>query len=147
MVSRQSPEFRELDQNDIRAFLARNHLGRLAFASRGEVDIRPLHYAYSVGKIYGRTSPGAKFAGISELPARVAFEVDEVESVFRWTSVIARGRFHVLSAQGTDAEEWRMAAGLLRRVIKGTFLDEDPVPERDVIFSITVEEATGRAAK
>ena len=147
MGSQERPEFREIDQNDIRSVLARNQVGRLAFTAGGEVDIRPLHYAYSAGKIYGRTSPGAKFIAISELPAKVAFEVDEVESVFHWTSVIARGRFQVLSAHGTDAEEWRMAVGLLRRVIKDAFLDEDPVPERDVIFCITVEETTGRAAK
>jgi nitroimidazol reductase NimA-like FMN-containing flavoprotein (pyridoxamine 5'-phosphate oxidase superfamily) len=143
----QRPQFLQLDGTDIQSVLARNRVGRLAFTWGGEVDIRPLHYVYSAGNLYGRASPGAKFVGISDLPARVAFEVDEVESGFRWTSVIVRGHFRVLSEHGPDADEWREAVQLLRRAVKGSFADADPTPERNVIFCITLEEATGRAAR
>jgi uncharacterized protein len=141
------PDIRELDDNDVRSVLARNTVGRLAFCVDGDVDIRPLHYAFSHGRIYGRTGPGARFIKIEGNPARVAFEVDEVESVFHWTSVIARGHFHVLSGEGPDEAEWRRAIELLRRVIRDTFVADDPVPERNIIFRITVDEATGRSAR
>lgn len=146
MQMRTAPDFRELDENDIRALLARNHVGRLAFAWGGEIDLRPLHYVFSNGRIYGRTSPGAKFTQIQELPARVVFEVDEIEAVFRWRSVIIRGRFEVLSPDGPESDEWGNAVELLRRVIKKTFARGDPVPDRNIIFRISVDEATGRSS-
>lgn len=144
MSTQAEPEFRELEERDMRSILVRNHVGRLAFSWSGEVDIRPLNYAYAKGRIYGRTSAGAKFIGI-ETPARVAFEVDEVESVFHWKSVIVRGNFEILSPD-RDAAEWESALKLLRRVIHSTFVPSDPVPERTVVFRITVQEMTGRAS-
>jgi uncharacterized protein len=141
-----APEFRDLDEQDVRSVLARNNVGRLAYAWGGEADIRPLHYAYANGGIYGRTAPGAKFAEICVLPARVAFEVDEIDALFDWRSVIARGTFHILSPEGPEADEWLRAVELLRRVVKLTFREGDPVPDRNLIFKIDVEEMTGRAS-
>ena len=138
------PEYWELDERDMRSILARNHVGRLAFAWGGEVDIRPLNYAFARDRLYGRTSATANFVGI-ESPARVAFEVDEVESVFEWKSVIARGSFDILSPEG-NAAEWADAVKLLRRVVHATFVPSDPVPDRTVIFRILIQEMTGRAS-
>lgn len=137
---------RVLDENDINSILSRNTVGRLAFCWSGQADIRPLHYVYSNGRIYGRTSVGAKFSHAKEFPAPVAFEVDEIESVLKWKSVIARGKFSILTGDGPEADEWREAIRLLRRVIKDAFSPEDPVPERDVVFRIVVQEVTGRAS-
>jgi uncharacterized protein len=146
MIIDQVPEFCVLDAEDVHAILSRNYVGRLAFDWGGRVDIRPLHYVFSGGRIYGRTSPGVKFAQFAGPQAPVAFEVDEVEAVFRWKSVIVRGRFDILSPDGAEAaERWR-AAQLLRRIVKNSLEASDPVPERDIIFRITVDEATGRAS-
>ena len=140
------PQARVLDENDIRSILGRNTVGRLAFCWSGKADIRPLHYVFSEGKIYGRTSVGAKFARSNGFESPVAFEVDEIESVLKWKSVIARGSFSILTGDGEEAEEWREATRLLRRVIKDAFGPEDPVPERDIVFRIVVHELTGRAS-
>ena len=140
------PQARVLDENDIHSILGRNTVGRLAFCWSGRADIRPLHYVYSSGKIYGRTSVGAKFAHSNAFAAPVAFEVDEIESVLKWKSVIAYGSFSILTGDGQDAGEWEAAVRLLRRVIKEAFGAEDPVPERDVVFRVVVQEVTGRAS-
>ena len=132
------PQARVLDENDIHSILGRNTVGRLAFCWSGRADIRPLHYVYSSGKIYGRTSVGAKFAHSNAFAAPVAFEVDEIESVY--------GSFSILTGDGQDAGEWEAAVRLLRRVIKEAFGAEDPVPERDVVFRVVVQEVTGRAS-
>jgi uncharacterized protein len=145
MRTRMGPEFTDLDQEQIDALLARNNVGRLAFTCNGEPDIRPLHYVYSGGRIYGRTSPGADFAGL-QLPARVAFEVDEIEAIFRWKSVIVRGDIDLLSPEGAEADERKRAIEVLRRVVKETFIEGDPVPHRTVIFRIQPERMTGRAS-
>lgn len=147
MKRKHAPEFVDLDAADIRAVLTRNYVGRLAFCSMGQPEIRPLHYVVSEGRIYGRTAVGAKFAQMGNLPARVAFEVDEIDALFQWKSVIAHGEFTVLSPDGPDSEEWWRAVQLLRRLVKGTFTDEDPVPERDLIFRINIIAMTGRASR
>jgi uncharacterized protein len=144
MSTQIKPDFRELDGRDVRAILARNHVGRIGFAWGGEVDIRPVHYVYADACIYGRTSHGAKFVNLDTLPANVVFEVDEVESVFRWKSVLVRGEFQVLFPEGSWREEWERAVGHLRTLVHGTFGPGDPVPERSVVFKIDVGQATGR---
>jgi nitroimidazol reductase NimA-like FMN-containing flavoprotein (pyridoxamine 5'-phosphate oxidase superfamily) len=140
------PRSRVLEEDDIHSILGRNTVGRLAFCWNGRADIRPLHYVYSGGQLYGRTTVGAKFATTNGLIGEVAFEVDEVESMLRWKSVIVRGTFGILDADGVEAEEWKNASRLLRRVIRDAFGPDDPVPERDVLFRITIHEATGRAS-
>jgi nitroimidazol reductase NimA-like FMN-containing flavoprotein (pyridoxamine 5'-phosphate oxidase superfamily) len=136
------PEITRLAESDVQSILARNHVGRLAFVVGGDADIRPLHFVHSHGMIYCRTTPDARLTRES-LSGRVAFEVDEVESVFYWKSVIARGHCHVLTAEGADAEEWTRATELLRKVVRDTFKEGDPVPGRTAILRIAVDEVTG----
>lgn len=57
------------------------------------MDIQPVHYVYSDGWIYGRTSYGAKYEALGETAHGwwpVVFEVDEVEDLFHWRSVLRR---------------------------------------------------------
>jgi uncharacterized protein len=140
------PRFRDLEPHECEALLARNHVGRLAFAQGNRVDIEPLHYVHHEGWLYGRTSHGAKLevTGYDWWP--VAFEVDEVEDVFRWRSVVVHGGFHVLDEHGPEWErsEWRRGVELLRELVPDTFAEGDPVPHRRVLFRISVQEITGR---
>jgi len=93
----------ELDRDEIVALLSRNHVGRIAFSMHDRVDIQPIHYVYSDGWLYGRTSHGAKFATLMK-NRWVAFEVDEVTTLFDWTSAVVHGavsapmRMHLPSA-------------------------------------------------
>ncbi|HEU0051854.1 MAG TPA: pyridoxamine 5'-phosphate oxidase family protein [Longimicrobium sp.] len=143
-----TPHVRELDRAEIDALLARNHVGRLAYTSQGRVDIVPIHYVFHEGWIFGRTSHGAKIDATGYEWAPVAFEVDEVEEVFRWRSVVVHGGFYVLDEQGPEWEraEWRRGVELLRGLIPETFTETDPVAHRTVLFRIAVQEATGREA-
>src|SRR5690349_15736001 len=82
-----APTFRELPRDECDALLARNHVGRVAFSFHDRVDLEPVHYVYAEGWIHGRTAPGAKVAVLRHHPW-VAFEVDEVEGLFDWQSVV-----------------------------------------------------------
>ncbi|MEX2571107.1 MAG: pyridoxamine 5'-phosphate oxidase family protein [Gemmatimonadota bacterium] len=146
MEIRTKPEFRALEADEISALLARNNVGRLAFVTEDGVDIRPLHYVYFDDAIYGRTAPHAKFIQRDFVGERVVFEVDEVEVVFGWRSVLVRGSLSTLAPDGPAAPEWERAARMLQRVTKNAFAPGDPVPERDVVFRIAAEEMTGRAS-
>jgi uncharacterized protein len=123
-------------------------VGRLAYAWKNHVDIEPLHYVYDAGWIYGRTSAGTKLEAAGEKWAPVAFEVDEVEAIFSWRSVVIHGGFYVLPADGAEWEqaEWRRGVELVRQLIPETFTDNDPVAHRTTIFRIAVQEASGREA-
>src|SRR5690349_23606443 len=54
--------FRELRRDEIENIIARNNVGRIAFAFHDRVDIQPIHYVYERGWLYGRTSEGEKIA-------------------------------------------------------------------------------------
>ena len=140
--------FRELPRDEIELLLARNNVGRLAFAFHDRVDIQPIHYIYERGWIYGRTSEGEKIATL-EHNRWIAFEVDEVEDVFNWRSVVVHGSFWKLSPRGSPhAEElWARAADLVGRIVPGSLSDNDPVAFRHTLFRIAVADATGREAK
>jgi uncharacterized protein len=142
----EAPRMRELDLADIRSILTRNHVGRIAFAWGGSIDIRPIHYACAGDRIYGRTSYGDKFERMREsFPAPVAFEVDEVISFREWRSVIVHGDFAIVVPDAEGREEWRLGVEMLRRVTRATFRDHDPFPERDLVFAITMRQLSGRA--
>ena len=148
MSTTPAPRIRSLDRAEIDQILARNHVGRLAYAWKNHVDIEPLHYVYDGGWIYGRTSAGSKLEATGETWAPVAFEVDEVEGIFQWRSVVIHGGFYVLDEAGAEWEqaEWRRGVELLRRLIPETLSEGDPVAFRTVIFRIAVQEASGREA-
>ena len=142
------PTIRALERQECEQILARNHVGRLAYAWQNHVDIEPLHYVYHDGWIYGRTSHGEKMDAVGYTWSPVAFEVDEIEDIFRWRSVVVHGGFYTLASEGADweAEEWRHGVALLRDLIPETLGDADPVAYRTVIFRIAVQDVTGREA-
>jgi len=142
-----SPAFRDLSAEECQTMLSRHHVGRLAYTFRGRVSIAPLNYVYADGLLYGRTSPGSKLATLAHHPW-VALEVDEVEDVFSWRSVMARGTFYRVERIGGPAarRSWHRAVELLDGIIPGTLTSSDPVPFRYVVFYIAVDELTGREA-
>ena len=142
-----TPTFRELSREECIALLDRHQVGRLAFTQRERLDIEPIHYVHVDGWLYGRTQPGTKLEVL--LHNRwVAFEVDEVDALFDWRSVVVRGGLYLLRAEGSDTERERYAQGVaaVRRLIPAAFTPDDPTPERAILFRIHVDELNGRAA-
>ncbi len=143
----QRPTFRTLDAFECAALMGMHHVGRLAFSFRDKVDIEPIHYAWSDGWIYGRTADGSKLRALAH-NRWVAFEIDEVNALFDWRSVVVKGSLYILSPtdDGPLHGEWDHAIALLQRVIPGAFTEDDPTPERAVVFRIHADHITGRAA-
>ena len=142
------PRFRALERPDIDPLLARNHVGRIAYGRGDRIDVEPIHYVHAHGWIYGRTSRGAKYATVGETWLGwwpVAFEVDEVEDLFRWRSVVVHGGFYGVDPE-LDREVRAHAVELLRTLLPEMLAADDPVPFRDVVFRIAVQEVTGREA-
>ena len=140
--------FRDMSRDEIEAMLLRNKVGRLAFSFHDRVDIQPIHYVYERGWLYGRTSEGEKIASLTH-NQWVAFEVDEVNDVFDWRSIVVHGSFWILHPRGSPrAEEvWAKAAALVTRIVPGALTEHDPVAFRQTLFRIAVSDVRGREAK
>ncbi len=138
------PVIRELRGDEAQALLSRNQVGRIAFSQHDRVDIEPIHYVYEAPWIFGRTSAGTKLLTLSH-NSWCAFETDEVHGMFDWESVVVKGPF---SPRNSPFATWDYdhAVAALRRLLPGTLTDDDPTPNRDVVFGIHASEISGRCA-
>lgn len=141
------PAFRDLSREESEAILARNHVGRVAYADAARVYIQPIGYVYADGVVNCRTSPGEKLEVLARYPY-VSFEVDEVEGPFSWRSVVATGTAYHADPEGSphEREAHTRAVELFRRVMPATFTPADPTPYRDVVLRIHIAHLTGREA-
>ena len=132
---------------DAEALLSRNAVGRLAYMLRNQVEIVPIHYVYEDGWIYARSAIGQKLVALMQSPW-VAFEVDEVEGVDSWRSVVVRGSAQVLDPDGPpmEREALEQAIAALRRASPQVLRSGDPSPGRNFIVRIHVDRVTGKVA-
>jgi uncharacterized protein len=146
-TSLRGPRIRPLTSRQMAAVLARNYVGRMAFVLHGHIELHPVHYVYSNGALYGRTSFGAKYVAWMHEPY-VAFEVDEISGPFDWSSVVVKGTVYVLGARGAPAmrADYRKAVAAIRAVLPAAFTARDPTPYRGVVFRLQPHEMTGRSA-
>lgn len=141
------PMFRDLSEPECHALLNRHHVGRMALSYKDRVEIVPIHYVHDDGWIYGRTAAGTKL----ELAVHnrwVAFEVDEIEGLFDWRSVVAKGGLYLLRKDGSEQEQALYDHGvkLILRLVPTALTPSDPVPDRAILFRVHVDELTGREA-
>ncbi|MCE9602627.1 MAG: pyridoxamine 5'-phosphate oxidase family protein [Gemmatimonadetes bacterium] len=142
-----TPRFRDLSAAECTAILARHHVGRLAFSRKDRVDIEPIHYVFDEGWLYGRTQPGTKLEVITH-NRWIAFEVDEIDALFDWRSVVVKGGFYLLRSDGGphETEAYDKGVAILRRLVPETMTATDPLPERAIVFRINIDELFGREA-
>jgi nitroimidazol reductase NimA-like FMN-containing flavoprotein (pyridoxamine 5'-phosphate oxidase superfamily) len=109
----------------------------------------PIAFVYDGQHIYGHTGDGLKLRMLRANPD-VCFEVDHVEGLTNWQSVIAWGRFEELH----DAEADR-AVRLLAERIRPLVADNKPSlanarraaieEQRPVVYRISLTERSGRS--
>ena len=141
------PTFAALEDAECEALLRRHHVGRLAFTFRDRVDIEPIHYVFADGHIFGRTRFGTKVDVLAHHPW-VAFEIDEVDALFTWRSVVVHGRVTFPDPEGAAIDQAHYVRGVetFRRLVPQAFTAADPTPDRDLVFCIFVHDITGRIA-
>lgn len=141
-----STTIRQLSGDEARDFLTQRHVGRLAFALHDRVDIEPIHFVCSGDWIFGRTSIGTKLGTLLHNPW-CAFETDEVQDLYNWTSVVVKGTFSILDPETGSSDTYLNAVEALRSLIPGIFTRNDPVPQRDIVFGLYMHEVSGRASR
>lgn len=142
-----SPRIRELRPAECLALLRQQAVGRMAFSLHDRVDLLPIHYVYSDGWLFARTSHGRKMITLAHSPW-VAFEVDEVRGIFDWKSVVVHGTVYRMESGGASIEAalWEKGIAALKDLIPGTGTYADPVAYRSVVFGIHINDMSGRVS-
>ncbi len=91
----------ELTKSQVEDVLRTNVVGRLGCHAFGQTYVAPITYVYEGNYVYGHTSVGMKLQIMRGDP-RVCFEVDNMDGLANWISVIAWGTFEEL--RGSNAE-------------------------------------------
>lgn len=87
----------ELSPGAIDAFLHEEVVARIAYIDGlGRPCLAPIAYAYDGRSFMGYSMLGAKIEGMTEHP-HVCLQVDRVDDLANWRSVVARGLFEPLA--------------------------------------------------
>ncbi len=99
----------ELSAQEIDELLRSEMTGRIGCHADGRTYVVPITYAYQSTFVYCHSPPGLKIRMMRKNPA-VCFEVDRVEDIGNWRSVIATGHFEELTGrEALDAMDMLIA--------------------------------------
>lgn len=141
-----------LDKEKIEKVLHGNFIGRLGCNSGSKTYIVPISFAYDGESIYARSFEGLKVSMMRKNP-EVCFQVDSMEDMANWQSVICWGHYKEL----IDEEERTKGLQLLThrnlpQIVSETvkLSSEWPFPANDlnnikgIVFKINLTQKTGR---
>lgn len=86
----------KLDENQIEEILNGNVIGRIGCNADGITYVVPLNYVYDGINVYAHSSEGMKIDMMRKNPA-VCFQVDDIQNMVNWRSVIAWGKFEEIT--------------------------------------------------
>jgi nitroimidazol reductase NimA-like FMN-containing flavoprotein (pyridoxamine 5'-phosphate oxidase superfamily) len=147
--------FGNLSEEGIEHVLKYQLLGHIGCHANEMTYIVPICYAYDGNCIYGRTFEGMKLRMMRENP-KVCFQVEHLESMGKWQSVICWGEFEEL----TDTNKCHKGIEILQNRVSAIMGDKnlrvshhwpfsiyDPDNFEGIIFCIHISEKTGKFEK
>ena len=141
-------ETRSLDRREAELVLSKHHTGRMAFAFHDRITIELVNYVYADGWIYARIEQGPALTTLRH-HQWVAFEVDELRTIYDWRTVTVHGSVQFLS-DDRSSPEWRdfnRATELIRAQVPSVLTAADPMPNRTQIYRIHADELLGRESR
>ncbi|HZU84514.1 MAG TPA: pyridoxamine 5'-phosphate oxidase family protein [Polyangiaceae bacterium] len=138
----------ELTRAEIEQVLLREVVGRIGCHAEGRTYVVPITYAYDGEHVYAHSRDGLKIRTMRANP-NVCFEVEQIEDLAHWRSVVAWGTYEELHA----SDEPRAMAVLRSRFPAGASSETarlHPVTHagvdqaRTIYFRIRLEEKAGR---
>ncbi len=85
----------EMTNEQIERLLRSEMIGRIGCYSGGKVYVVPVTYAYDGGFVYAHSGEGRKVQMMRQNP-QVCFEVEHIDNMANWQSVIVDGTFEEL---------------------------------------------------
>ena len=147
----------ELTAAQIEQLLKTEVVGRIGCHSDGRTYVVPITYVYEDGAVYGHSAVGQKIRMMRSNP-RVCFEVDHMDDLANWRSVIAYGGYQELAGGRAEA-----AMKLLMSRLAPLMVSESATPthgfgpgqgqlvspekQTAVLFRLVLDEKSGRYEK
>jgi hypothetical protein len=147
----------ELDNSEIDRLLRSEVIGRVGCYAEKQIYVVPVTYVYDGESIYGHADEGMKVRLMRADP-HVCFEVDHIENLANWQSVIVWGTFEEL--RGEEADKGLL---LLRRRLEPLIETQSPpashglegyvlyrmqsATRHGILYRIAIREKTGRFEK
>lgn len=127
--------------------LTNTFVGRIGVSNRGKVYVVPITYAYDGDAVYGHSVEGTKLKYLRKRPYDVCFEVDQIDNLANWRSVIAYGDFEELHGDAAE-RAWKLLVDRFRPVLtsRTTGIAHGGGVEADVavVYRIVLKRKTGR---
>ncbi|HEX6891750.1 MAG TPA: pyridoxamine 5'-phosphate oxidase family protein [Chryseolinea sp.] len=129
-------------------------IGRIGCHTAGKTYVVPLTYVFDNGYIYAHSREGLKVKMMRK-NAKVCFQVDQIDNMTSWRSVIVWGEFEELKT-GADQDKARK---ILTNGLEAFHLSESVKPDigtleinphkekKPVFYRISVDEMSGRFEK
>jgi nitroimidazol reductase NimA-like FMN-containing flavoprotein (pyridoxamine 5'-phosphate oxidase superfamily) len=140
----------ELSADEIDEVLRQEILGRIGFVADGWPYVEPVTYVYDGESVFAHSAEGLKLRSMRKNP-NVCFEVEQIESMANWRTVIVRGSFEQLWNGGEErAMELlathlaRIEAGASARLIASEEVRRMEGLSEPVLYCIRIRERTGR---
>jgi nitroimidazol reductase NimA-like FMN-containing flavoprotein (pyridoxamine 5'-phosphate oxidase superfamily) len=135
----------ELSAQQCADILRSEVIARIGCLSEGRIYVVPVTYVYDGTYIYGHAMEGAKLRAMRANP-KVCVEVEHVDNLSNWRSIIAWGTF-----EECDGPDWDAGFAMLaERILPLLTLPKDKPPpdlsalRRGSVYRIRVEHVTGR---
>ena len=147
----------ELNREQIEDVLRRALIGRIGCVVDGKCYVVPVSYAYDGEHVYAHSGEGLKIRAMRASP-RVCFEVEEMDNLANWRSVIAWGTYEELHDQGATKAMEQLMSRFLPLMASETAHPSHglgaPSPHRQdtggkkaVLYRIRLDEKSGRFEK
>ncbi len=135
----------ELSRSEVEHILHEGLIGRIGCHAYGKTYVVPITYAYDGTYVYAHSEEGMKIHMMRANP-HVCFEVDAMDDLANWESVVAWGTFEEL-----HGDQARRALELLVEQISpriagppGASAHPNTSTQPAVLYRILLEEKTGR---
>lgn len=145
----------ELKQSQIENLLHSQIVGRIGCHANDITYVVPITYAYDGIYIYGHTKEGMKIKMMRKNP-NVCFEVDVMENMSNWRSVIAWGKFEELKTPEEREKGMQKLIDHIMPIMTGETTVHHAMIDshgkyieamRGVVYRIKLTEKTGRYEK
>ena len=142
----------ELTNDQIDQVLASHMVGRIGCHFEGRTYVVPVAFAFDGRYIYAHSRNGMKISMMRKNPS-VCFEVDIIENMGNWRSVILQGEYEELKTSAQQVMAFKLLSDRLSPVRTSQAArpsSKTPPGEkkmRPVFFRISVVEKSGRYEK
>lgn len=140
----------ELTQTEIASLLSSEVVARIGCHANGRTYVVPITYLYQDGAIIGHSVDGMKIDMMRKNPF-VCVEVDHMDNLANWRSVIAWGHYEELTGSAVVAALEQLATRLAPLTVSETSVPVHgrgagrlPAAHSVVVYRIRLTEMTGR---